>query len=219
MYRGSMLRAPTHPPRTARREATRDRLLEAAQDAFSDKGFHGASVEDICERAGFTRGAFYSNFTSKDDLVIELARREGRDLVQRIERVAALPNLEPSELLDRMVAAVGPDPARAERWHLLVTEFELHAIREPSARAPWARQQREARQAIGALVHEAVTRHHLTLPMPVDTFVRILLALSRGSVSQRLVEPRAVRRNALERAVLPVLLGTGSTDGNDPPRV
>jgi AcrR family transcriptional regulator len=60
----------TSEPRiSARRQATRERVLEAAGEVFAERGFHGASVEDICERAGFTRGAFYSNFSSKDDLV------------------------------------------------------------------------------------------------------------------------------------------------------
>jgi len=57
-------------PRSRRRKATRARLLSAAAEVLSERGFHGASVEEICERAGFTRGAFYSNFAAKDDLVL-----------------------------------------------------------------------------------------------------------------------------------------------------
>src|SRR5690554_525741 len=59
-------------PVTKRRENTRTRLLDAAAEVFAEFGLEGASVEAICERAGFTRGAFYSNFESKDELFLQL---------------------------------------------------------------------------------------------------------------------------------------------------
>ena len=60
-------------PATRSRENTRARLLEAAAQVFAEVGLDGASVEAVCERAGFTRGAFYSNFESKDELFLMLA--------------------------------------------------------------------------------------------------------------------------------------------------
>ena len=64
---------------TARRAATRDRLVEAALGVFAEKGVLGASVEEICEAAGFTRGAFYSNFASKDELCVAALQRQFDD--------------------------------------------------------------------------------------------------------------------------------------------
>ncbi|MFT4299006.1 MAG: TetR/AcrR family transcriptional regulator [Aeromicrobium sp.] len=61
---------------TKRREATRDRLVEAARELLAEIGIQGATVEAICERAGFTRGAFYSNYASKDELIVDLFARE-----------------------------------------------------------------------------------------------------------------------------------------------
>src|ERR1700751_3480600 len=58
------------------RDQTTQRLLEAAQKLIAKKGLSAASVEDIAEAAGYTRGAFYLNFTSKGDLFIELLRRD-----------------------------------------------------------------------------------------------------------------------------------------------
>ncbi|EED6225695.1 helix-turn-helix transcriptional regulator, partial [Salmonella enterica subsp. enterica serovar Haifa] len=63
------------PPATRSRENTRARLLDAAAQVFAEVGLDGASVEAVCERAGFTRGAFYSNFDSKDELFLTLAAR------------------------------------------------------------------------------------------------------------------------------------------------
>ena len=58
------------------RELTQQRLLDAAQKVFAKKGLDGASVEDIAAAAGYTRGAFYSNFASKNDLFIDMLRRD-----------------------------------------------------------------------------------------------------------------------------------------------
>src|SRR6478752_5244530 len=70
--------------KTRRREATRQKLLDAAAQVFAEVGLDAASVEAICERAGFTRGAFYSNFETKDELFLELVGNVAR------ERVAAV---------------------------------------------------------------------------------------------------------------------------------
>src|SRR5690606_26928212 len=69
---------------TRRRETTRRRLLDAAAQVFAEVGLDAASVEAICDRAGFTRGAFYSNFETKDQLFLELA---GEVALERVEAV------------------------------------------------------------------------------------------------------------------------------------
>ena len=66
---------------TRRREATRQKLLDAAAQVFAEVGLDAASVEAICERAGFTRGAFYSNFETKDELFLELVGNVARERV------------------------------------------------------------------------------------------------------------------------------------------
>jgi AcrR family transcriptional regulator len=58
--------------RAERQQQTRAALLDAAAQVFVDRGLHGASVEQICAEAGYTRGAFYSNFASKEQLFVEL---------------------------------------------------------------------------------------------------------------------------------------------------
>ncbi|WP_256792547.1 TetR/AcrR family transcriptional regulator [Terrabacter sp. Ter38] len=198
--------APSSAPRvSARRQATRDRVLEAASEVFAERGFHGATVEDICERAGFTRGAFYSNFTSKDDLVVELSRRHSEALVDRIRRASKREHASADEVLRDVFAALADDSR--ERWLVLTTEFTLHAIRDADARRAWAAQQRRVRDELVSVVDEAVARQGLTLPIPTDLFVRAAISLAQGSMTQRLVEPRSLTVGELERTVLPILLG------------
>jgi AcrR family transcriptional regulator len=194
---------------SARRQATRERVLEAAGEVFAERGFHGATVEDICERAGFTRGAFYSNFSSKDDLVLELTRRHAEDLVERIRAASKREHASAEQVLRDVLAALADDSRSKERWVVLTTEFTLHAIRDAGARRAWAAQQRRVRDELAAVVDDAVARQGLTLPMPTDLFVRVAMALTQGSLTQRLVEPRSLAVGELERTVLPILLGVG----------
>jgi AcrR family transcriptional regulator len=196
---------PPTPRITARRQATRDRVLEAASEVFAERGFHGATVEDISERAGFTRGAFYSNFSSKDDLVVELSRRHAEALVDRIRRASKREHASADEVLRDVFSALADDSR--ERWLVLTTEFTLHAIRDADARRAWATQQRRVRDELVSVVDEAVSRQGLTLPIPTELFVRAAISLAQGSMTQRLVEPRSLRVGELERTVLPILLG------------
>ena len=68
---------------------TRRRLLEAAQDLFLERGFHGASLEAVAERAGFTKGAVYSRFASKGDLFVELLAARRVETIRGFEALAA----------------------------------------------------------------------------------------------------------------------------------
>ncbi|RKT77408.1 TetR family transcriptional regulator [Terracoccus luteus] len=197
-----------------RRSATRERVLTAASEVFAEKGFGGASVEDICERAGFSRGAFYSNFASKDELVLGLSRQHAEATVARIRTAASRPDSTPDDVIRDVFAALSDDARRNDRWLVLTTEFTLHAIRNRGARRAWVSRQREIRSALVEVVDEAVASRGLTLPMPTEVFVRAAMALANGSATQRLVEPGALEQGELERTVLPVLLAGGGGHGH-----
>ncbi len=166
----------------------------AASEVFAERGFHGASVEDICERAGFTRGAFYSNFASKDDLVLDLSSRHSEQVVDRIREAAAAPGSRPAGRPARRArgARRGPGPSG---WLVLTTEFTLHAIRDAGARRALGRSSssRSVNELISA-VDEAVRARGARLPVPTELFVRAAMALSQGSMTQRLVEPGSLSR-------------------------
>src|SRR3981081_2860411 len=65
------------------RDDTREKLLEAAARVFEEQGIGGASIETIAAAAGFTRGAFYSNFKSKDELIIALLEDHPEQTIRR----------------------------------------------------------------------------------------------------------------------------------------
>lgn len=173
-------------PRTRSREATRGRLLDAAAEVFAEVGLGAASVEAVCERAGFTRGAFYSNFATKDELFLELASRFARERTAAVhERIAAYDSdieIESVDLLVQVLSAVGDDRFGA----LLMTEITAHALRDESFAAMLRDEQAHLVDEIADMIREVAARGELRLSrhlVPADA-ARILLA-TWNDVTQR----------------------------------
>lgn len=126
-------------PVSARRLETRTRLLDAALEVFAEFGLRGSSVERICSRADFSRGAFYSNFSSKEELFIALLTRQYEQRAAMIEARAAdlieTMRAETSPLTResaaRYVSAFLAPGGRETEWFTLEMEFLLLALREP----------------------------------------------------------------------------------------
>lgn len=193
-------------PPKRRRSATRARLLEGALEVFAERGFHGASVEDICDRAGFTRGAFYSNFASKDELVLALFQATTDRLLEQI--AALLPDLanQPGTLLDAVLGLLDEAAPDQRQWHLISTEFTLHALRQPEAAAALNQQRAMFRDQLTRLVEEIVDAGRLRLSVPPEQFVRLVIAVHEGARAQSLLEPDQVPPGSLEHTFLPLVL-------------
>lgn len=167
---------------SARRQATRDRLLEAATEVFAEEGLQGASVESICSRAGFTRGAFYSNFESKEELFLELLRREFDRRARRLEEQAH--ELEPQ--LRRRAAHLDPGEAAryiaeffapeqdATSWFALETEFLLLAMREPAAAPGYHGLNERFHADISGIVEQVLAAAGRRFVLPVEHATAIL---------------------------------------------
>lgn len=114
---------------TARRRATRARLVEAAIIEFGRNGIDATSIEQLCDAADFTRGAFYSNFSTKDDLCIDLARHVAEEAAARIRHeLETMPEtISPAEIVPRIldVARLSPES------HATQVELALRAARHP----------------------------------------------------------------------------------------
>src|SRR5450759_3463236 len=125
---------------TARRQKTRERVLDAARDLFAERGVLGSSIEDICHAANFTRGAFYSNFPDKLSVVRELLERDNERLLAILDLAFALPQglfgitldpeIDPLEVA-RPIVALFLAGTGDRRVLLVQAELELAAIRLP----------------------------------------------------------------------------------------
>jgi AcrR family transcriptional regulator len=125
--------------RVEKQAATRAALLEAAADAFTRVGYEAATVDGITEAAGFSRGAFYSNFDSKDELFLTLI--ESR-ISGRLEDIAAAFQ-EGDSPRERIISGgryLDSLVAQDRQWCLLYMEFWGRAVREPKLRRRFAAQ-------------------------------------------------------------------------------
>ena len=153
------------PGRSARREATRRRLLDAAREVFAERGVIGGTVEDICEHAGYTRGAFYSNFTDKDEVLVALVEREHALLLGHLESSFALVDREVAEASgSRRRPASVVDRSCARSRSTASCRWSRRSWRSTPSVAPTSRSQLlEAndrfRERIGAFIDQAMRRH------------------------------------------------------------
>lgn len=179
-------------PPSRRRVRTRDRLLDAAYEVFAEEGFGRATVERVCERAGFTRGAFYSNFTSLDELF--LAMWEQRSAAMREDLRAALDALavdepldDPADLRAAVASLLAAVPVE-EAWFRITAEFTAHALRTPDLRRVMAEREEAIVAALAPTVVAALHRAGRIVADPV-ALGQALVAVHDGTATQVLMEP------------------------------
>jgi AcrR family transcriptional regulator len=196
-----------------RRAETVERLLDAALETFAEIGFAAASVEDICRRGGFTRGAFYSSFRTKDELFGALFTREtARNLARAEQQLAGI-----EQEADPVEAAVERclSTFRADRtWVLVLTEYRLHAARHAEAAAALREHTAELRSRLTELIERASARSGVRLAVPAGDVARIVVALHDGVVITQIpdAQPDDPDATALERTALLLLLRAAVSD-------
>lgn len=195
---------------TRRRAATRDRLMDAAVALFAERGVLGASVEEISERAGFTRGAFYSNFGSKDDLVLALLGREA-DVQIEVAR-----NAVNSVLTDPPAAEQAPEriesaveaffaAQRTDRdWVVAERELRLYAIRTPEIAAQFRTYETDVHRELEQLIIDALAAVGREFGVPMDQALAMLKAVYEFTVLEVLVDRSPGRA---PRELMTTLLG------------
>ncbi|OYO00706.1 hypothetical protein CGZ95_08760 [Enemella evansiae] len=172
----------TDEPRvSARRAQTRRRLMDAAVEVFADRGVNAASVEEISELAGFTRGAFYSNFESKEDLCAALMRDLGQQHLvaaeQAIGRVLDTDERPMDELIDDAMdtfVAIQPSDRNAQ---LLQLELRLHAARNPDFAAMFNQLEEEMGGLFANLIESGLERRGVRLSVPAKQAIGLLHAV------------------------------------------
>jgi len=166
--------------RERRRQQTRDVLIAAGTEVFARRGFEGASLEEIAETAGFTRGAIYKNFDGKEDLFFAV-----------IDRL--------NELVIEGFRAIAPDAADTKEWDIgaladmwrasvddfedlfaISKEYELYVLRNPAARAGAIAHHRKQRELVASFIEEVAERSGMTLRLPAPTLASVILAAADG---------------------------------------
>lgn len=166
------------PGLTRRRAETRERLMDAAIQVFARDGVDQSRLEDISEQAGYTRGAFYSNFADKDALIAALLERQldtATDLATTsIDRALAMPG-SPS-FPDRVSAALDAlgDCIPGDEWMIAERSIHLYAMRNAAIAGPLAAYEARHLATVGATLERGLSQVGLRSVMPIDQLVIII---------------------------------------------
>jgi len=196
---------------------TRARLLESAQEIFARNGFAGASVDQIAEHAGYSKGAVYSNFKSKEALFLELLKDH---MSQELKELRAL--LDSSGSAREILRALKDKYSSLEKQVTLVmlaSEFQLQAGRHPEFAEPFAALYRDQRRAIAELVNLLAQKAGVPAPANANEIATTLMGLTHGIALQRAADPKSVPAATAGRAIeifLSAILGQSDQTGNAP---
>jgi len=171
-------------------EATRAKLFRAALRVFSRDGFEAARIEDIAAKAGFTRGAFYAHFPSKEDLFFALLEDELRkrsDSMLRALKQAPTPEARLDTFREYYVTH-----ASDQAWVLLILEFKLYAFRHRNIRARLVRRFRDLRERIRWEGPQELWPETMSSDKP------LLIAALSGMVLQRAYDPDSLSEADLD---------------------
>jgi AcrR family transcriptional regulator len=182
-------------PRLTRKEQqahTRSCLMASAAKVFTRRGLQQASIDEVAEDAGFTKGAFYANFKNKEELFLAMLDERFAERIEDIERVIAGEGTTAEKARragDDLVSMISADP----EWERLFFEFSAYAARNEDFRQELVTRYRSMRDRIAA----ALRAHHEELGMeepalPFDQVALVTSAMANGFALEKLLEPDAV---------------------------
>ncbi len=196
------------------RSETRERLLAAARETFARQGFAGCSVDDLAESAGYSKGAFYSNFSSKEAVFLELLHRHKLAGAAALEKL--LQESQGVEDVLTRLAVLSKQSESDHDWCLLTIEFQLRAAREQTFRKEFNALCRQERAAMSRFLRTLFERAKVALPIKVtlEQLAAAFLAQYYGLALQRAADPASLPPGAMAevtRSFQAMLLGQWDT--------
>ena len=187
--------------RLSRKESqvqTRERLLEAGLQVFSRSGYYAASVDEIAAEAGFSKGAVYSNFESKEDLFLALIdQRFAKDA----ETYPGIGNF----MVDRLQTGDGSDfksSVMADRtWNILMVEFFLLAMRDKTNRDKLASRLEQLRGIMAENLSTIYAKRGKKPMLPIEELPWSIFSLGMGMLLQFYIDPDGLPDGLYERAL------------------
>ncbi len=182
--------------RDARKQETRQRLLTAAAKVFAARGYRGATVDEIAEAAGYTKGAVYSNFTSKEEILLALLEDLARSWCAAIADAYSVEGdlqtrlRKGGETLTRLTE-------HESDWFLLLTEVWSESARSPKLRRRLGAIYQDARTKATDVISRQLAELRLEPSLPPAEIATLFIALTDGFVLQKLVNPKRFRRGFL----------------------
>ncbi len=179
------------PERLTRKERqanTRACLMRAAARVAARRGIERASLDEVASDAGFTKGAVYANFKSKEDLFLAMLDEHFDERVADIDRVLASgedPERQARRAAADFIAALQSEP----EWNRLFFEFAAYASRNDSFRDQFVARTRVMRDRIAEIIERRVSELGIEPPLPVDQVAAMAFAMGNGAGLQQLLDP------------------------------
>jgi AcrR family transcriptional regulator len=178
--------------RQEQQQRTRSRLMESAAKIFACKGMQQSSIDEVAEEAGYTKGAFYANFKSKEELFLAMLDERFAERIQASEQAFATDDESPPDQARHAAAdfarATRTDP-EAER---LFIEFANYALQNEDFRQELLTRFSTLRARLAAIFERRMETYGIDAPVPVDSIVRMVIAMADGWALWRLLEPEAI---------------------------
>jgi AcrR family transcriptional regulator len=195
----------TRSARSAGRDA-REELLQSALEVFAKRGYRGASIDEIAERAGYSKGALYWHFSSKNDLFYALLEeriiKPWEEGIRMMEAVSSEQDMAPE------AGRVFGELLKGERALILIEqEYWSQAVRDPKVRPRYLRRRRALRAAMGRAI--AARLEHLGAP-PLENPEQLgatFMALAQGLAQEKLIDGKAIPDNLLGDAFALIYAG------------
>jgi AcrR family transcriptional regulator len=191
---------------------TRSKLMTAARNVFTCKGMQQASIDEVAEEAGYTKGAFYANFKSKDELYLAMLDERFTERIAEVERAFASDEEAPEQARHAAAdyaRAMQADPATGR----LFLEFAIHALRDEAFRQELLTRFTTLHSRLADVYRRRFEAYGVEPPVPVDRVVRMVIAMTDGWLTWRLLDPDNVNDELFEAMVEIFTTGLGAQAG------
>lgn len=204
------------PSRAEKNAATTAALLQAAAHAFAERGFEAASMDEIAERVGLSKGALYYRYKSKEDLFLALLDERCAAYLAKLERP-----LEADGSSRGNWTALAEDfleVAREGSWPRLFFEFVSYSSRSPRAQRELVKRTRAFREAIRRLIEDQALHAGVEPSVPAEEIALAITALGNGLALERLADPQSVPDRAFLDLPALIIAGVAARAPGDRPR-
>ena len=173
--------------RREKQQQTRKALLDAAAEIFGRRGLEGASIDEVAQAAGYTKGAFYANFKSKEELFLVMLDERFSEELERLDRVLAGTH-EPQE---EAVAAAADFIrfATDEQWQRLAFQFLAYAARNEEFRQELATRQKAMRERMARVFARWKAGFGSEPAIPIEDITAMTFFMADGFLAGRIIEP------------------------------
>ena len=197
---------------------TRSCLMEAAARVFTRRGLQQASIDEVAEDAGFTKGAFYANFKSKEELFLAMLDERFAERIEQIERAtSSSPELETQvrTASDDFVRYIAADP----EWQRLFFEFAAYAARNEDFRQELVTRYRALQERIAGVYRRSCEQAGIDPPLPLEQISLMTFAMANGFALEKLLERDAVPDDLYSTMLTVFFTGLATLAEQEAPKV